>query len=773
MRARNLLPSVIALGLSAGVVQVLAAEPQSSAAPPAADTPTTLDKVSVTGKRVSEAVEAIGTDHVTATVAITREALLSAPAGISGLKMLESLPGFNVQANDALGMYEFGNSVSVRAFNFQQIGFLLDGIPMGRSDQFGGSPIYRYVENENLQQVTASSGAGDISLPSYASLGPIVSYDTVLPAEDAGGFFSQSVGSDNLRRSMLRLEMGEHRGFSGYISGSTLKSDLWRGPGYLDRQHYEGKLRYAFESGGDLTFLTVHNDYYDYDSPSITKAQYHGTANDLFGRSGRDFAYLGEVPELPPTVAGVPYSNGQYAQYYKFAVNSRTDHLYGLRLNLPVGDALDLSATAYYEDKGGYGVSPEAYATSLASHRGEVALYPELVAPRGLQYGLSGVDGERKGGTGKAVWRLGDIHELSAGFWFEDDDYHRTQRRYNVAEGHPDGDVQWGEVVHYQRDYVSTRETQQFFLRDTLTLLDGRLRADVGFKTTDIDYRIRGFRNPADYIARRQPQIRDNWKDNFLPQAGVVYTLNDSDQLFASYSQNLALPRGADDIYSAASPAAPGPEAETAENWELGLRTNRATLNASLALYYTSFDNRLQSFSSIVPGSTTLETFYQNVGAVDAYGAELSGQWKPDALGGRIYFNGNLSYNVSKFQDNFATFAIEDRMVPDSPRWIFQGGATWEAAPWALLHLQARYISSRYTNFVNTEAVGGYAVWSAYADIGDEFELGPLKDARIRLNVDNLFDRDYLGTISTQVSGAAFFRPGPARTLQVTLSSRF
>src|SRR6185369_8494913 len=72
-----------------------------------------VSEVVVTGSRVSEARAAIGTDHTTATVAITSDALLSAPSGITGLKMLESLPGFNVQANDALGMYEFGNSVSV------------------------------------------------------------------------------------------------------------------------------------------------------------------------------------------------------------------------------------------------------------------------------------------------------------------------------------------------------------------------------------------------------------------------------------------------------------------------------------------------------------------------------------------------------------------------------------------------------------------------------------------------------------------------------------
>jgi len=91
--------------------------------------------VVVVGRRVTDASLAIGFNQNHNTSAITQKALLSAPAGISGLKMLESLPGFNVQSNDALGLYEFGNSVSVRAFNFQQIGFVVDGIPLGRSDQ--------------------------------------------------------------------------------------------------------------------------------------------------------------------------------------------------------------------------------------------------------------------------------------------------------------------------------------------------------------------------------------------------------------------------------------------------------------------------------------------------------------------------------------------------------------------------------------------------------------------------------------------------------------
>ncbi|WP_374469638.1 TonB-dependent receptor domain-containing protein [Phenylobacterium sp.] len=761
----------------------MAASVLGAATPALAQRAPDLEEVVVTGSRVSEATLAIGTDQPTATVSITSDALLSAPAGITGLKMLESLPGFNVQANDALGMYEFGNSVSVRAFNFQQIGFLLDNVPMGRSDQFGGSPIYRYVDNENLARVTASSGAGDVSLASYASLGPIVSYIGQDPSETAGGFASLTLGSDALKRGFLRLETGEHAGLAAFVSGSMIRGDLWRGPGYIDREHYEAKIRYRF-GASELMFQTVHNQYFDYDSPAITLAQYRGTAGDIFRRRGRNFAYLGYVPlpgpagspatpeQLPITAAGIPYSNAAFNQYYKFAVNARRDHLYALTLNSALTETLRVTATGYYEDKGGYGVSPEAYATSLASHNAQRLVVPGLTAPRGLQYGLSVPNGIRKGVNARAEWRLG-AHAISGGVWLEKDDYHRTQARYNVENGDPDGAPLLNEPVHLQRNYVSTRDTVQLFLKDTLSLLENRLSLDVGFKALNIDYQISGYRNPADYIARRQPVIAKTWKDSFLPQVGLVWSLTGWDQVFASYSENMALPRGADDVFSAASPNPPPPDAETAKNWEIGVRTNRPTFNASLVAYMTSFDNRLQSFASVVPGSTTTETFFQNVGSVEAHGGEFSGQWKPNVLGGKVYFKANASYNIAEFQDNFATFAIAGNRVPDFPKWLLQGGVTFEPTEGFILNLSARHISKRYTNFTNTETTAGYTVWSAYLDLGDGFMAGPFEGVKARVNVDNIFDEDYLGTISPTINTPATFRPGPRRTVQFSLSAAF
>jgi iron complex outermembrane receptor protein len=51
--------------------------------------------------------------------------------------------------------------------------------------------------------------------------------------------------------------------------------------------------------------------------------------------------------------------------------------------------------------------------------------------------------------------------------------------------------------------------------------------------------------------------------------------------------------------------------------------------------------------------------------------------------------------------------------------------------------------------------------------------VGPLKQVKARVNIDNLFDKDYLGTITTTTNTPATFRPGPRRTVQFTLSTDF
>ena len=177
---------------------------------------------------------------------------------------------------------------------------MLDGIPMGRPDAFGGSPIFRYVDNENLQQVRASPGSGDISLPSATSLGPVVEYLTTDPSDEFGATLQITFGDDNLQRTFIKLETGDLDGFSGYVSRSKTDSDLWRGPGTIDREHFEGKIRYEFDDNSYISAQIVHNDFFDYDSPSVSRAAYDATTDTSSSRNGvgRNIAYLGTVPDL-------------------------------------------------------------------------------------------------------------------------------------------------------------------------------------------------------------------------------------------------------------------------------------------------------------------------------------------------------------------------------------------------------------------------------------------------------------------------------------------
>lgn len=92
--------------LSVSIAAMFAVSPAYAQESETASAETEEEKIQVVGRRISTTEVAIGTGEVTNTLAVTREALLSAPGGISGLKMLESLPGFNVQTDGALGLYE-------------------------------------------------------------------------------------------------------------------------------------------------------------------------------------------------------------------------------------------------------------------------------------------------------------------------------------------------------------------------------------------------------------------------------------------------------------------------------------------------------------------------------------------------------------------------------------------------------------------------------------------------------------------------------------------
>ncbi len=317
--------------------------------------------------------------------------------------------------------------------------------------------------------------------------------------------------------------------------------------------------------------------------------------------------------------------------------------------------------------------------------------------------------------------------------------------------------------------------------------MEDRLTVEVGIKGLQLDYALAGFRDFDDYslkvggvgVPGYGPQsVSQEFNDAFLPMAGAVYKLNDTEQLFASYSQNFSLPRGADDLFD--NIVTPDITGERSTNYELGIRTNRPTFNAAVAFYYIDFDDRIETAGREVVGQPGLiETIAQNVGSVEAYGIEFTGNWKPEAFNDYAYFTANLTHNVATFKNDFAIgsgplLGLPGNQLSDSPKWLATVGLTVEPTEWIVANISARYTGMRYADFINTQEMESYTVVDTYIEFGSGVEeVGPLKNLKLRLNVNNLFDKDTLSFTFGTINGNAFYRPLSPRTFQLSIGAQF
>ena len=107
------------------------------------------DPIVVFGKRATRQ-----TQEITA----TDIALL--PAGTSTLKAIEKLPSVNFQSADPFGNYEWSERISIRGFNQNQLGFNLDGIPLGDQSygNVNGLHTSRAISPENVSITRVTQG---------------------------------------------------------------------------------------------------------------------------------------------------------------------------------------------------------------------------------------------------------------------------------------------------------------------------------------------------------------------------------------------------------------------------------------------------------------------------------------------------------------------------------------------------------------------------------------------------------------------------------------
>lgn len=667
-----------------------------------------------------DSVEVFGAGQTRQVQNITRKDLTQALPGTSPLKTLQKLPGVSFQSADAFGAYEWSTRISVRGFSQGQMGFTLDGLPLGNMayGNSNGLHISRAIIPENIRQVNLAQGSGSVGTASTSNLGATVQFVSADPADSSGVSASHTVGSNSMRRTFVRLDSGVSATLARAMVSAVRQHALkWKGQGPQDLTQFNGKL----VQGSGRHRLSV---FYNYAARS--ESDYQDMSLRMRDRLGWDWDNYAPDWDRALLAARGVFSGAVASRddAYYGARGLRRDHLAGAALELENEDAsVRLKASAYYHRNLGQG---HWYTPYLASSR------TVPVAIRTTEYGVN-----RHGVLADLSWK-GGVHTVNGGLWVERNT-HDLVRNYYAVSG-PAG------TNRFLRDPMLTAYRQQFFVRtaqfhlqDTVTMRDDRLTLNAGFKHP-------GVRVEASSINAVRAAGTLEASEGLLPQLGLRYDLSRHVELFASAARNRrAFEAGVLGQFAQSQQAFDAGSArlrpETSTNADAGVRYSGGTLSASVALYQADFRDRLLSVATCA-GVMGCPNTVVNVGRVSTKGLESAASW---AFARHWNWFNSLTLNRSRYgadyRDHGVLVAVAGKQVVDAPATLLHTELGYDDKRW-FARLGGKYTARRYTTFTNDSLVPSYMLW----DLGAGVHHGALT---LRVNVNNLFGKRYFSTIGS------------------------
>ena len=707
---------------------------------PAADEATAEGEIVVFGQGQTRQVQELKTEDVT----------ILAP-GTSPLKAIEKLPSVNFQSADPFGTYEWSSRVTIRGFNQNQLGYTLDGIPLGDSTygNNNGLHIGRAIAPENIGITRVSQGAGSIGTQSTNNLGGTLEFFSYDPTDGFGADANLTYGSENTIRAFARVNFGESDGIRGFISGTYHNAEKWKGGG--DQRNWMINAK-AIIPVGEAEF----DAYFSYSDRA--EQDYQDLSLEMINRLGYDHDnYFPDYAKAIAAAQGVfvaPINNLDDSYYDASGLRKDTLAAYGL--TAPLDEGVTFKIKAYYHDNTGQGTWGTPYVPS-----------PNGVpmSARTTEYDI-----QRGGVFGSLEAEVGD-HNISVGGWYEHNDFTQARRFYAYQSLTTPG----LDHTKFLRNPFFTQwlfdfntDTLQYHVQDKISM--GDLTINLGWKgfqvNNEADPRVQGT------LAAGKIKSRD-W---FQPHAGVAYKLSGNAEVFGGFTQ-------ATRAFVSSATSGPfsttqagfdalrtrGLKPEESDTYELGARFNNATFNGVLGVYFVNFRNRLLGIPT-GPGIVGNPSIQQNVGSVRSLGFEAAGDVR---LGGGLTLFASYSYNDATYRDNVivpgvtpVTIPTKGKTLVDTPKHMLKGEIAYDSDS-LFGRIGANYMSKRYFTYTNDQSVGSRVLVDA--TLGYRFNMGMRKPIEVQLNATNLFDKRYVSTIGSN----GFGNSGDNQTLQAGAPQQF
>ena len=296
----------------------------------------------------------------------------------------------------------------------------------------------------------------------------------------------------------------------------------------------------------------------------------------------------------------------------------------------------------------------------------------------------------------------------------------------------------------------STADQLGIYVQDQIDLLDNLiLVAGLRYDTSSAE--VLQFNNVTNQVSNETNQNNDA----FTPRIGLVYQPIEPISLYANYSRSFAPNLFSTDVEG--NPLAP----EEGAGFEVGIRGEMIENRLSATLAY--FDITKQNVATADPNSppgvfASIATGEQRSRGVDF---NLTGEILPgwNMIASYAYIDGEVT---------------EDNTIPVGTR--LPGVAEHSASLWTTYEIQTgdfqglgfglgfNYVGEREANFDNSFQVDGYFVTNAAA-------FNRRDDWQVQLNVDNLFDIDYIES-ALPIQAQSLY-PGSPTTVRASVSYTF
>lgn len=725
----SLTPLAALLALAFTAVPVLAQGSDASAST------TELERVTVT----------LGRGQIRSVQGLTKADFeAAAAAGQSPLATVSRLPGVNFQSADPLGNYEWSTRFTVRAFSQNQLGFTLDGVPLGDMSygNLNGLHISRAISSENVARADLSQGTGSLDTPSSSNLGGTLQFYSSDPTKAFGLQAAQTLGTNSNRRTFVRLDSGTSDLGAFYASFTRQTADKWRGQGQQRQDQFNLKYVKDFGANRLSAFINTSNR---------REVDYQDMSLEMVNRLGYQWDnYYPDINAALQSAKGV-WKRGEtnVDDAYYAGSGLRKDTLAGATLDAKLAEGLSLKTTVYHHKNDGRGLWFTPYTASPDG---------TPVALRTTEYGM-----RRNGLSSTLDYELGS-HQLRASYWHESNSFDQARRFYAVSPNAvPDVYSFPSNPFFTQWQYNFSTKTDQFSLSDTVAITP-ELTLGAGFKSlrATIDANRQVGSGPAGSITASK---------GFLPQVGLNYQLSRTDELFTSVSRNMRAYQGAATGTTPFATSQVGFDAikgslrpETSDNIEAGWRTSNRLYQAAVTAYVVNFKDRLLGVTqgSGIQGNPTV---LSNVGGVQTKGLEaaLSVRLAP----GLSWYN-SLSLSNSTYRDNVVskdasnntvTVATAGKHVVDAPDQMVKSILSFDNGQW-FGNVGADYMSKRYFSYLNDAAVAGRTLFNISGGLRTK-ALGFLSEGSVQIGVTNLANRKYISTVGSN----GFGNSGDSQTL--------